>query len=151
MEAANRSEFMQSASLTKLAPAFVAAQAQIRPAQKNRKNPHFKSDYADLASVWESAKEALSANGLGVIQMPVSCDSESTGMTTLLIHSSGEYLGETLYVPLLQKTAQAVGSADTYMRRYALAALLGIVADDDDDGNEATSAPPAKPSSKMNF
>jgi hypothetical protein len=59
---------------------------------------------------------------------------------TCLLHESGESL-ESLY-PLGEKSdAQAMGSALTYAKRYALSALIGIVTEDDDDGQSSTGKP----------
>ena len=70
---------MQSETIGKLAEALAKAQARIKPAAKDKRNPHFKSEYADLASVWNACREALSANGLALVQITVrSIDSPSS-------------------------------------------------------------------------
>ena len=62
------------------------------------------------------------------------------------MHQSGQWVETTVYFPMdggankAVSAVQAAGSVLTYMRRYALGAALGIVADEDADGN----APPAK-------
>ena len=130
---------MNSEQINDLAAALVKAQAAMKPAVKDATNPHFKSKYADLSAVWEAARGPLTANGLSVVQMPT--DSNEPGrvaLTTMLLHTSGQYLSSTVSTRLQQETAQGVGSALTYLRRYALAAMVGIVADDDDDGNAAS-------------
>ncbi len=55
----------------------------------------------------------------------------------MLIHSSGQFISDDIMIPVVQSTAQAIGSALTYGRRYGLSALVGIVSDEDDDANEA--------------
>ena len=57
---------------------------------------------------------------------------------TVLAHESGEWISGELLLPLTKADAQGVGSAITYGRRYGLAAIVGIVADEDDDGNAAS-------------
>ena len=57
------------------------------------------------------------------------------GVTTILSHSSGEYLSSTMYIPS-KEDAHGVGSAISYARRYALASFVGVVTGDD-DGNGA--------------
>lgn len=134
-----------------LARALARAQGAMRAAEKDRVNPHFRSSYATLASVWEACREPLAANGLAVVQLVTAADKGSVTVETRLLHEGGESLSSTLAMPVTQPTAQGVGSAITYARRYALAALVGVAPDDDDDGNEAsrrappTPAPPSPP------
>lgn len=129
-----------SAEIKDLAVALAKAQAQIKPALKDSVNPHFRSKYADLGAIWEACRAPLNSNGLSVVQMPTDAGPERVGLTSMLIHTSGQYIACTYSTKLQQDNAQGVGSALTYLRRYGLSALVGIVADDDDDGN-AASAP----------
>lgn len=128
----------RSESIKELATALAKAQAALRPASKDAVNPHFKSKYADLGAVWEACREPLSSNGLSVVQLPADSEPGRLALTTMLMHSSGEYLSTTYSLKLQQDTAHGAGSALTYLRRYALAALVGVVADEDDDGNSAS-------------
>ena len=128
---------MQSEQIGELAAALAKAQAVMQGATKDATNPHFKSKYADLASIWDACRKPLSDNGLAVVQSPVDAEAGSVGLTTTLLHSSGQWISATVSAPLQQNTAQAVGSAITYLRRYALAAMVGV-APDDDDGNAAS-------------
>jgi hypothetical protein len=132
----------RSESIKELAAALAKAQAALKPAVKDSENPHYKSKFASLGAVWEACKEALAANGLSVCQLPVSGEQGRVGVTTVLMHASGEFIAETLTVPLAKQDAQGVGSALSYSRRYALAACLGICSEDDDDGHAASQ--PAK-------
>ena len=129
-----------SASIGQLAAALAPAQAAIRPATKSAVNPHYRSRYADLASVWAACREPLTQHELAVVQLasydPVS---NCVSVTTVLLHSSGEYIKSTLRAPVAKSDAQAVGSAITYCRRYGLAAMVGVAPDDDD--GEAASQP----------
>lgn len=128
----------RSESIKELATALAKAQAALRPAAKDATNPHFKSKYADLSAVWEACREPLSTNGLSVVQLPADSEPGRLALTTMLLHSSGEWLSTTYSLKLQQDTAHGAGSALTYLRRYALAALVGVVADEDDDGNSAS-------------
>lgn len=129
-----------------LARALAKAQGAMAKASKDRVNPHFKSRYADLASVWDACREPLSANGLAVVQLVAAADKASVTVETRLLHEGGESVSSSLTMPVAQATAQGVGSAITYARRYALAALVGVAPDDDDDdGNEASRAPTRAP------
>lgn len=118
-----------------LAAALAKAQAEIEGASKDRVNPHFKASYATLASVWEACRGALAKNGLAVVQSPVSEGAAVTVFTTVM-HASGEWMRSALTASARDGTPQSIGSAITYLRRYALAAMVGV-APEDDDGNEA--------------
>jgi len=141
--------------MKEIAAAMAKAQASIKTALKDAKNPHFKSNYADLTSIWEACREALSKNGLSVVQIP-GFDANDVWLETMILHSSGESISGRYPLRPQQNTPQAYGSALTYARRYSLAAMVGVVADDD-DGNAASQrgnsepeprreAPPPSPS-----
>ena len=127
-----------SNTIGKIAEALAKAQAQMKPAVFDASNPHFKSKYATLAAIMEVARPALTANGIAVIQ-GTSVDGEPprVQVTMVLVHVSGEWIRETLSIKPARDDAQSVGSAISYARRYALSALVGIVADEDDDGEAA--------------
>jgi hypothetical protein len=129
------------------ATALVKVQATLGGARKVAFNPMHKKSYADLASVWDACREPLTANGFAVVQ-EVSFDSPCVKVTTRLMHASGEQLASTLSMPagVMEKggalgdrvTPQSIGSAITYARRYALAAMVGVApVEDDDDGERA--------------
>ena len=141
--------FEQSETIKDLAAALSKAQGQIEGAKKDSENPHFRSKYADLASVWEACREALSASGLAVVQSPGPVADGRMEMTTQLVHSSGQWMRGTLTIPLGKVDAQAYGSATTYARRYALAAFVGV-APEDDDGNAAAAAKPSNAVGRQN-
>lgn len=135
--------YEKSESINELAKALATAQLQLRPAVKDATNPHFRSKYADLGAVWEACREPLANNGLSVVQMPVDSEPGRVALMTLLMHTSGQYISSTVSTRLQKDDAQGVGSALTYLRRYSLASVVGIVADDDDDGNAASQKPQA--------
>jgi hypothetical protein len=68
---------------------------------------------------------------------------DGDGLTTMLMHSSGEWLAATSRMTPKDQTPQGQGSAITYLRRYALSSVLGLATEDDDDGNAASKAPVA--------
>ena len=127
-----------SESIAALAGALAKAQLQIEPASKNATNPHFRSHYADLASIWDACRGPLGANGLSIVQFP--CDGEvgRIGLCTMIVHSSGEWMSETITVKALKEDPQFLGGVLTYLRRYSLAAVVGVTATEDDDGNAAS-------------
>lgn len=124
-----------------IAAALVKAQAAMGNAGKDSKNPHFKSKYADLASVRAATSGPLGDNGLAIIQQPETDDSGAVFVRTIVLHESGEMMQhDGPHVMPAKKDAQGVGSAITYLRRYNLMAVCGI-ASDDDDGNAASFEP----------
>jgi ERF superfamily len=129
---------LTSENINELASALCKAQGEIKSAVEDKVNPHFKSSYASLDSVWQACRDALSKNGLSVVQLPV-VDGEFLFLTTMLIHTSGQWIKSKMPITSAKMTPQAIGSGMTYMRRYCLAAMVGV-APGDDDGNEAQSA-----------
>lgn len=122
--------------LKELAAALAKAQATMAGAKKDAANPHFKSRYADLASVWDAIREPLTTNGLSVVQLLRSVQG-GVEVETVLLHTSGESIGAVFGVPVTKADPQGYGSAATYARRYSLMALVGV-APEDDDGNAAS-------------
>lgn len=137
----------QSENINELVTALSKAQGAISPAIKDSLNPHFKSKYADLNSVWEACRTQLSTNGLAVIQTMNYDEKGQLQLITTLAHSSGQWIKSFLPVLTNKNDAQGIGSALTYMRRYSLSAIAGISTDVDDDG-EAASRPPQKKAEK---
>jgi hypothetical protein len=121
----------QSESINELATALSAAQAEMGGAVKDSANPFFKSKYADLTSVVKAIKEPFANHGLSYTQFPCAADG-CVGVTTRLMHSSGQWLESEYMLPMVKNDPQAAGSAITYARRYALQAMAGIPTADDD-------------------
>jgi hypothetical protein len=131
-----RKNVMQrSEQIEALTAALSKAQAEIEGAAKTAENPHFRNRYADLGAVWEAIRAPLTKHGLSVVQFPRACEMGVEVETTLL-HTSGQFMSDTLALPVLKRDAQGFGSAITYARRYSLMAVAGI-APVDDDGNAA--------------
>ena len=129
----------QSENLGELAKALAAAQGEMNAASKDATNPHFKTRYADLASIMDACRGPLAKHGLSVTQLPGRDEAGHVTLTTTLMHSSGQYIGSTIGVRPAQENPQVVGSILTYLRRYTLASVVGVVSDDDD--GEAASQP----------
>jgi hypothetical protein len=133
-----------------LAKALAAAQREIGIAVKDALNPHFRSKYADLQSVDEACRPALSKYGISIVQAPGYCDGV-VSLTTRLMHAdSGEWIQSTLHIPPSKHDAQGIVSATTYARRCALAAMAAVPAGVDDDGETAVGrgaslTPPPQP------
>jgi len=124
----------KSQSIKSIAGALLLFQNKVGAVKKDAVNPFFKSKYASLNTIIEHINLPLSECGLSYAQFP-----DESGLTTILMHSeSGEYLQSTYLMPVAkQNDPQAVGSAITYARRYALGAILGLAIDEDDDANAA--------------
>jgi len=124
----------KSDSIIKLAKAIIAAQSEIKVVEKEAVNPFFKSKYADLPAIFKEYQRVFLKHGVAVIQVV-----EGLGLRTTILHDSGEWMSGLATLNPVKNDPQGLGSAITYMRRYALAAICGIVSsEDDDDGNAGT-------------
>lgn len=147
-----------SESLANLAPALVKARLGFSPVSRDTDNSFFNSRYASLGAVVASALPSLLQQGLVVLQSGGAADEAGIEIVTRIQHSSGEWIQGRVWMPLVGPSlkgggigpvnSQSCGSALTYGRRYGLAALLGIVADEDDDGEAASSGARSAPASK---
>lgn len=117
--------------------ALVAFQADMKTVGKDKVNPHFKSRYADIASITEEVMPLLTKHGLAFTCLPRSVDN-GYEIQGILLHESGGRLESAL--PLFGNDAQKIGSSITYARRYLLGSVTGVVTGDeaDDDGNMAS-------------
>lgn len=126
----------QSEQINELAAALSKAQGEMQAAIKDKVNPFFKSSYADLGSVWDAARPVLSKHGLCVMQT-TELTQDKIVMVTTLAHTSGQWVKSYLPLNPAKNDSQGVGAAITYLRRYSLSAIVGVVCDDDDDGETA--------------
>lgn len=151
---------MHSDSIDQIASALAKAQGAMKAATKDAANPHLNSKYATLAAVVEAIREPLAKHGLSIVQ-PIMETDEGPILVTMLLHESGQWLSSELKIRAGDGNrgitqVQALGSAITYTRRYALSALLSIPVEDDDgasaDGQPQQRKPQpakaAKPESK---
>lgn len=131
----------RSDAIDALAADLVLAQAEIEGAKKDSENPHFRSKYADLASIWDACRGPLTKHGLAVLQWPrLVGGGENTWLVeveTTLVHKSGQFMSDIFAMPVTRADAHGVGSALTYCKRYALSSVIGV-APEDDDGNAAS-------------
>lgn len=136
---------MHSPTMGKLFEALSKAQGEIENASKDKKNPFYKSTYADLASIWDVCKSATSKHGLSVMQTIEGTKAEMF-VITWLGHLSGEWMKSKIPLvtdrydkekKLLPLDCQSMGSAITYARRFGLASILNICTVEDDDGEKA--------------
>jgi len=137
----------QSESINELASALSKAQGEMQAAIKESINPFFKSKYADLGNVWDACRPVLSKNGLCIMQT-TEMSGEKIVMVTTLAHISGQWVKSYLPLNPSKNDSQGVGAAITYLRRYSLSALVGVVCDEDDDGEVAVGRGKIKPEPK---
>ena len=123
----------KSDSIKEIAGALIKFHETVGVVKKDAKNSFFKSEYASLDSYLEAVSAPLKEAGLSFAQFP-----DGEGLSTILMHTSGEWLEASYSVPLANADPQGAGSAITYMRRYALGAILGLATETDDDGNVAS-------------
>jgi hypothetical protein len=136
-----RIKWTKSDAIAELLAALSQAQGEIQNAKKDSDNPFLHSKYADLASCWDVARGPLSKHGLSVLQIPSASGTRVT-VDTILGHSSGQWIAGELELKAYKEQKgggfaesdmpQAIGSAITYARRYALSAMVGIAGEDDD-------------------
>lgn len=120
-----------SEQVSTFAAALAKVQGEIGGAVRDSVNPHFRSKYADLESVWGAWQKIGPKHGFGIVQTGEVVDGQWV-LTTALIHESGQQVRG--HIPLLNGKGdmQGLGSALTYARRYGLAAMVGICPEDDD-------------------
>lgn len=98
--------------------------------------------YADLADVIDAVRPVLAKHQIATMQaIDLDSDTGNLVLITRLGHASGQWI-EAHYPLPSGASAQEMGSAVTYARRYSLSALTAIVAEDDDDGRQAPKATP---------
>jgi hypothetical protein len=141
----------KSETIGAIAKALADFQSEIKNPKQTAVNPYYKSKYAPLAEILDDCRPVLVKNGISVIQSNGG-DGESITVTTLLLHSSGEWIeSDPLPIKKDKMTPQDAGGAITYGRRYQLSSMLGIASEDDDDGNkisdtQKSNRSPASPS-----
>lgn len=129
----------KSNTISKLSLALSKAQAEMPIVKMNAQNPFLKNKYADLGAVIETSRPVLAKNGLSISQFPTSVG-DQIGLTSILMHESGEFLEETISIPASDSkglsVAQSAGVVISYLRRYSWASMLGLYADEDTDGHQ---------------
>lgn len=145
----------QPQGIGRLAAALAKAQAELKPAARSRKNSHLGNQYSTLEDVWTAIREPLAKHGLAVVQtFEDAGERAAVVLVTHLIHTSGEQVTSSLSCPVVVTKGltdvQALGSAISYLRRYSLAAMVGVVSDEDDDGASAPQQQRAAPAHEGN-
>ena len=128
-----------SDSIDAISAALAKVQGEVANPVFNKTNPHFKSSYADLASVLNAVRPALSKHGIAIMQM-TNLEGAGVVLYTRLTHSSGQWI-ESVYPVTTSSKHQEIASSLTYAKRLSLSAIVGVAGEDDDDGNAANTVP----------
>ena len=106
--------------------------SKVGKISKDADNPFYKSKYFDINGLIEHVQPLLDEQGL-LLTQPIE---DKAVMSRITDVESGESICSSLTLPDIQDP-QKIGSAITYYRRYTLASLLALQAEDD-DGNKAS-------------
>ena len=136
---------INSAEINHIAAALCKAQQEMWIAKKDNENPFFKSKYTDLATVQKILKEFFPKHGLCYVQSIYTNETDNTYVVTKIMHVSGQWVGSSVRLTPSKSDVQSLGAYITYMKRYALSSLAGVICDEeDDDGNSCVELPTKK-------
>lgn len=126
-----------SEQIGKLVTALALAQLQTNNPALDKAHPHFKGfRYASLGAHLDAIRAPFAANGL-IVTQGVTSEGNHVSVTTMIAHTSGEWMRSTVGMMLPEKaTAQNLGAVVTYLRRYAIASMCLLTGDDDTDADE---------------
>lgn len=130
----------KSESIKNLAAALSKAQKEISNVVKDSENPHFRSTFASLPAVVAEINKVLPKYDLSLVQVGTILPDGRQALTTILIHSSGEFLQGSFALNPVRNDPQSMCGAITFFRRYAAQAMVNI-GSEDDDGNAASAKP----------
>lgn len=135
---------MPASDQATLGAALSAAQAEFPAIERSRTvkvttktGGQYSFNYAPLDAILNTIRPVLEKHGLAVSQ-PLTEHDGRPALETILLHRSGESLRGTFPLTSVPASPQELGSLLTYLRRYALVAILGIATEEDDDGNHAS-------------
>jgi hypothetical protein len=124
-----------SETIVEISKALIAVQGQVKNIGKDSQGYGY--NYTSLDKLLDYVRPMLVHYGLAVVQTPTSEPNGSVGVCTRLIHTSGEWIEDTMTAQLSQlakmNAYQVAGSVITYFRRYAISSMLGIASEDDKD------------------
>lgn len=144
---------LQSESIAELLAALAEVQSELPTMPKSSQAYGYK--YTDLDTITQTIKPILGKHGIGYIQSVGGLAETALTLTTRIFSKKGEYIEDTAALPTITNTknnaAQTLGMSITYMRRYALCAMLGITSDEDVDANINGTTPPQVEAVKKEF
>lgn len=128
---------------SKLAAALAQVQAKLPKLERDREvtvqqknGGEYSYSYVTLAHLSETVLPLLAEHGLAFTAMPGTGSDGKMCVRYRLMHSSGEFL-EGEFPVSGEGGIQMVGGRITYIRRYCLAAVVGVAADEDDESQLA--------------
>ena len=137
----------QSETIKALLESLVNVQAELSTLPKDKQGYGYK--YTELDTVISSIKPLFAKYKLGFMQS-LTVFVNKPAITTRIFNNAGEWIEDTTLLPEISvgktNAAQNLGAAITYMKRYALCAMLGISSDEDVD---AATIQPQKPETKV--
>lgn len=127
-----------SPSIASLAASLVKAQLKIQPISmdKSVSYQNIKFEYASLSNIIANLRPILAAEGLAVVQVPslyYDAGAKFIRITTLIMHSSGEFIQGELSMECSSADPKQVGAIISYGRRYAYGSMLCVALDGDYD------------------
>jgi hypothetical protein len=136
-----------SESVAAIATALAKAQTELSNPEKamigtvydNRSDSAQSFRYASLASGLDIVRKTLGGQQIAITQTTdIDRTSGTVNLTTVLLHTSGEWISSDWPVCQLSETSapRRMGAALTYARRYALFTMVGIAGEDDLDSPE---------------
>lgn len=135
----------QSANIGSLVAAMAKAQAEIKNPPLDSVNPHFRNRYASLGAHLDAIRLPFAKHGL-VLTQGVESEDGRVSVTTMVAHSSGEWMSSTVGMPLPERaTAQNLGAVVTYLRRYAIGSVALLTGEEDTDAEQDRIARQDKP------
>lgn len=142
----------QSESISKLLSGLMDVQREIPTMPKNAKAYGYK--YTDLDTITSVIKPILARHDISYMQSVGMNEQGQNILTTRIFNRDGEYIEDSTILPIIQGTknnsAQTLGMAITYMRRYALCAMFGITSDEDVDANTFNAPQPQQTQAPQN-
>ena len=132
-----------STDINELAAALSKAQARFGTVKQSGKNPQFRSAYSTFDDVMDAVRKPLTSNGLSFSQMLDTQDG-APALTSILMHESGQYMQSTVPITAMESRVsssgkkanndvQVFGIAISYIKRYAITAMLGVGGEEDND------------------
>lgn len=143
-------EIKLSPETDKLFAAMSAFQGEVEDPKKTKTatiTQNVTRKYADLEEVLGVCRPLLKSNGLSIFQFPGTIVDNKQSLTTIVGHSSGQWIQGTMQIELQSgpNKAQGTGIIISYARRYAIAAVMGLAQKDDDAETNGNGKPvPAK-------
>ena len=142
-----------SENVAAIATALAKAQTELSNPEKamigtiynNRSESSQSFRYASLSSGLDIIRKTLGGQQIAITQTTdIDRTNGTVNLTTLLLHTSGEWISSDWPVCQLSETSapRRMGAALTYARRYALFTMVGIAGEDDLDAPDTANEPP---------